>query len=139
MAKTFFATLGDTAKYWGNQLYDWLGITPGSLTDIPGNHIRIGKVFLERGNVEEAKRRFKLALMLRKNSADAYAGLCLAYAALGDKKESVAAYQHAAKLGYAHMEQLKKSVESIDKPKVAPKTETSEVASPTGETEEKAV
>lgn len=106
--------------------YDWLGITSGSLSDIPGNHIRVGYIFIERGQPVESLRRAKLALWMRPSSADAYALKALAHAWLDEKPEAQQALAEARRLGYLKLEELSaqmndvaKQVEKAESPQAA--------------------
>ena len=107
--------VGDMLKQWGQAFYQWLGITSGSFSDIPGNHIRVGHLFLERGETNEALRRAKLALWMRPTSAEAYALKAHAHAALGQKEEAQQAFNEAGRLGYAELEALRQMMNQVDK------------------------
>ena len=115
MAKFALSNLGDIAKKCGKGFYKWLGITSGSLGDIPGNHLRIGRTFLERGEYEEAIRRAKLSAWMRKSSPEPYALMVAAHAAMGKKQEAEQAYNKASQLQYGNMQALRELISEIGK------------------------
>lgn len=129
MASAFLSKLQELAKRGGASFYKWLGITSGSLGDIPGNHMNVGRLFLERGQAAEALKRFKIAAWMRPNSGEPHTLMVHAYAALGKKTEAQQAYNKANQLGHANLKPLKVVIDDIGKPP-ASETKTPEAEQP---------
>ena len=58
MAQSFVARAIELLNKWWDGFYQWLGITAGSLSDIPGNHLQYWKnIFRSRRTERGAEAR----------------------------------------------------------------------------------